>query len=58
MKVPLISVVLASAAAVVYFGTSHDDLHFPCHFRLSPIRWVPTPSPGPWLSCMGHTPSS
>jgi hypothetical protein len=40
VKLPLISVALASAAVVVFFATSHDDLHFACHFRLMPIRCV------------------
>jgi hypothetical protein len=34
--------VFASAAVVVFFTTSHGDLHWPlpCHFRLMPIRCV------------------
>ena len=40
MKLSLITLALASAAVVVFFATSHDDLRFACHFRLMPIRCV------------------
>jgi hypothetical protein len=40
VKLSLITLALASAAVVVFFATSHDDLRFPCHLRLLPIRCV------------------
>jgi hypothetical protein len=40
VKLAVIPLALASAAVVVFFATSHDDLHFACHLRLMPIRCV------------------
>jgi hypothetical protein len=40
VKLAVIPLALASAAVAVFFGTSHDDLHFACHLRLMPIRCV------------------